>query len=418
MIDGRICGNVCVELAVLLMLLLVLPFALSGCAQGREGRLGDVLPGDSGAAQSAAVSTAQERTESSSMEVDMDNVREIYFAGGCFWGVEEYYRRAPGVVDAVSGYANGSVENPSYEQVCSGTTGAAETVRITYDPSVISLKTLAQQLFKIINPISVNKQGNDVGSQYRTGMYYVDPADRVVLQEVLDDEQEKYQAPIATELVPLDSFYEAEGYHQDYLQKNPGGYCHISFESLADIKTEDQKGAEDGSQQASSSQQTNTAAEAGGQPDESGQGAYAKPSDAELRSMLTEEQYNVTQNAATERPFSGQYDQFYEKGIYVDVATGQPLFSSTDKYHSGCGWPAFTKPIEPDALVEIADNSFGMQRIEVRSSGGDSHLGHVFNDGPLDAGGLRYCINSASLRFVPYDQMDEQGYGSLRDRVE
>ncbi|MBQ9069540.1 MAG: peptide-methionine (R)-S-oxide reductase MsrB [Eggerthellaceae bacterium] len=374
----------------------------------------------------------------------MDNLREIYFAGGCFWGVEEYFSRVPGVADATSGYANGTTENPSYEEVCRAGTGHAETVRIVYDPSVISLQSLAEALFRVIEPTSVNRQGNDRGVQYRTGIYYTDDADLPVLQAVYDAEQANYAQPLAVELGPLQNFYEAEDYHQDYLRKNPGGYCHISFDSLDLVKTEQQKAAEVGKgaavdqatgQADRASDQAAQAADQAAQTKAStvakateGQGSlaqaaattgafessWAKPSDEELRATLTGLQYDVTQNAATERAFTGEYDHFFERGIYVDVVTGQPLFSSADKYDSGCGWPAFTKPIDEAALVEREDLSHWMVRTEVRSSAGDSHLGHVFEDGPAEAGGLRYCINSASLRFVPFDKMDEQGYGAYK----
>ncbi len=173
--------------------------------------------------------------------IDANNLKEIYFAGGCFWGVEEYFSRVPGVHDVTSGYANGNTENPGYEAVCSGATGYAETVHIKYDPSIISLKTLTEQLFKIINPTSLNRQGNDMGSQYRTGVYYVNVSDKEIVQAVFDDEQKRYDKKIVTELMPLKSYYLAEEYHQNYLVKNPEGYCHIDFSSLKDIQTEVQR---------------------------------------------------------------------------------------------------------------------------------------------------------------------------------
>jgi peptide methionine sulfoxide reductase msrA/msrB len=323
--------------------------------------------------------------------IDKDDLKSIYFAGGCFWGVEEYFTRIPGVYSVTAGYANGTTASPTYKEVCSGETGHAETVHVQYDPKIISLKTLAEQFFKIINPTSVNRQGNDVGSQYRTGMYYIDPADRVLLEAVMDEERKKYTEPLAVELMPLQNYYLAEEYHQDYLKKNPNGYCHISFDSLNEVKPE-----------------------YGGVvfPQK-----WTKPSDAELKKILTKEEYNVTQNAATERAFSGKYWDHKEAGIYVDVATGEPLFSSADKFDSGCGWPSFTKPIGPATILEREDNSFGMKRVEVKSRVGDSHLGHLFEDGPKDKGGLRYCINSAAIRFVPYENMEAEGYGDLRKFV-
>lgn len=336
----------------------------------------------------------------------MHGYREIYFAGGCFWGVEEYFSRVPGVVDAVSGYANGTVANPSYEQVCAHITGHAETVRVTYDPSVVSLKTLVEQFFKIIDPLSVNRQGNDVGDQYRTGIYYTDEADRAVVQAAFDAEQRTLTGPIATELEPLSSFYEAEDYHQDYLRKNPGGYCHISFDSLKDLRTEQPIGHE-----------------AAGAPGRDARnsldaGRYRKPSDDELKARLSKTEYAITQQGGTERAFTGKYWNTYERGLYVDVVTGEPLFSSSDKFDSGCGWPSFAKPIDPAVVAEHVDKTFGMVRTEVRSRVGDSHLGHVFTDGPLDRGGLRYCIDSAALRFIPYAEMDAAGYGDLKDLCE
>lgn len=319
---------------------------------------------------------------------DGETVQTIYFAGGCFWGVEEYFSRIDGVLDAVSGYGNGNTENPSYQDVISKNTGHAETVLVSYDESIISLEQLIGYYLKIVDPISVNKQGNDVGTQYRTGIYYTRDKDLTVIDTLLNLEQTKFDKPIAIEVAPLDNFYEAEEYHQDYLQKNPNGYCHVDFDNLEEevifINPDD----------------------------------YKKPSDEELKKILTDEQYQVTQLNATERAFSNEYFDSKEVGIYVDVATGEPLFSSSDKFDSGCGWPSFTKPIVEEVVSYDSDVSFNMQRTEVRSRTGDSHLGHVFDDGPVEAGGLRYCINSSSIRFIPKDQMEAQGYGFLLSVVE
>ncbi len=324
------------------------------------------------------------------VNINMDNIHDIYFAGGCFWGVEEYFSRIPGVYDVTSGFANGTTSNPSYEDVIYRNTGHAETVHIQYDPSIVSLKTLTEQFFKIINPVSLNKQGNDIGTQYRTGVYYVDEADVPILETVFNAVQEKYSAQIVTELEPLDHYFLAEDYHQDYLKNNPNGYCHITFETLEDIVLEIDK--LDVSQ-------------------------YSKPSIEELRERLTPLQFDVTQNEGTERAFDNEYWDNKEKGIYVDIITGEPLFSSTDKYDSGTGWPSFTRPIAEEKIAEHSDNSFFMVRTEVRSVLGDSHLGHVFPDGPKDEGGLRYCLNSASLNFIPYDEMDEKGYSEYKKYV-
>lgn len=322
-------------------------------------------------------------------------LKDIYFAGGCFWGVEEYFSRIPGVSEVSVGYANGITSTPDYRQVCEGNTGHAETVHVRYDPERVSLRTLTEQFFKIIDPLSVNRQGNDIGSQYRTGIYFVDPEDKEVIAQVMQAVQAGYRKTLAVELQPLTTYYRAEEYHQRYLKKNPGGYCHINFDSLSEL--------EDGPDACPLPLSPRT--------------RYVKPSPAELQETLSPESYSVTQLGGTEAPFSGEYWDNKKRGIYVDVVTGEPLFTSSDKFESGCGWPSFTRPIEAGALVEKEDRSHGMIRTEVKSRLGESHLGHVFDDGPKERGGLRYCINSAALRFIAYDDMDKAGYGSLKKLV-
>lgn len=309
--------------------------------------------------------------------------KEIYLAGGCFWGIEAYYSRVPGVCHTTVGYANGHTPAPSYEKVCTGSTGYAETVQVIYDPQKITLSVLINQFFKIIDPFSVNRQGNDIGPQYRTGIYYTNEVDRIVLEDIVKTMELQYNQPLATELLPLKNYHKAEDYHQHYLQKNPNGYCHIRFDSLRDIR------------------QT---------------GIYSKPDEKHLKS-LTPLQYAVTQEAQTEKPFSGLYWNVFEPGLYVDVVTGEPLFSSADKFDAGCGWPSFTRPISQQVLTAHRDTKFGMERTEVRSRTGSSHLGHVFTDGPADRGGLRYCINSAALRFIPLERLEEEGYGAYKQYV-
>ena len=318
---------------------------------------------------------------------DETKVKIIHLAGGCFWGLEAYMQKLNGVEDAVSGYANGKTENPSYYDL--KTSGHAETVKVIYNPDIISLEDILAHYLRVVNPVSVNKQGNDVGTQYRTGIYYTDEADKTIIENILAKEQTKHDKPIAIEVEPLKQFYDAEEYHQDYLEKNPGGYCHIDL-SLADKPLDkDKEPMIDSSR-------------------------YIKPSDEELKKNLTEIQYDVTQNSATERAFSHEYHDNFKRGIYVDITTKEPLFSSTDKFESGCGWPSFSKPISKDVVKYFEDNSHFMHRTEVRSRSGDAHLGHVFNDGPKEMGGQRYCINGASLEFIPYDEMDEKGYGYLK----
>ncbi len=318
------------------------------------------------------------------------NPKTIYLAGGCFWGVEAYFERIPGVIDAVSGYANGRTQNPSYEDVIYRQTGHAETVKITYDADRLSLPDILEYYFRVIDPTSLNKQGNDRGTQYRTGVYFTDPAEQSVIQAALANEQKKYRKPLVVENLALVHFFDAEEYHQDYLAKNPNGYCHIDL-SKADIPLEKQA----------------KVSEAAVWED------FQKPEDSLLRQQLTAEQYRITQQNGTEFAFSHAYDNLFEPGLYVDIVSNEPLFSSREKYDSGCGWPSFTKPINENAVTRHTDLSYNMQRIEVRSKIADSHLGHVFPDGPKDRGGLRYCINGASLRFIPLDRMEAEGYGSL-----
>ena len=328
--------------------------------------------------------------------VDSGKLKEIYLAGGCFWGLEAYMQKIKGVEDAVSGYANGKTDNPSYKDL--HTSGHAETVKVVYNPDMVSLEELLEYYLRVVDPVSINKQGNDTGTQYRTGIYYTNNSEKTIIEKVLANEQNKYDKPIAIEVLPLQQFFIAEDYHQDYLAKNPGGYCHIDL-SLAD-KPLDKK---------TETQSKEPKIDAY---------KYKRPSDDELKKMLTDEQYQVAVNSDTERPFANEYWNNFEKGIYVDITTKEPLFVSTDKFESGCGWPSFSKPINEDVVKYSEDDSFNMNRTEVRSRSGNAHLGHVFDDGPKESGGKRYCINSASLEFIPYEKMDERGYGYLKYLLE
>lgn len=309
--------------------------------------------------------------------------KEIYLAGGCFWGVEAYFERLPGVVLTETGYANGKTDKTTYREL--NETDHAETVRIVYDSATITLEELLAHYFRIIDPISVNRQGNDSGRQYRTGIYFAKASDEKEVQAFLAFMQKKYSAPLAVETDTLKNFVRAEDYHQKYLDKNPGGYCHIDLR-LAEKPLYDES-------------------------------RFIMPEKEALKKKLTRLQYDVTQHRATERPYTSEYDAFDKKGIYVDIVTGTPLFSSTDKYDAGCGWPSFTKPITTRAVGYEKDTSAGMLRTEVHSRTGGSHLGHMFDDGPESAGGLRYCINGASLKFIPYADMEKEGYGDYMPYV-
>lgn len=322
------------------------------------------------------------------------NLHTIYLAGGCFWGVEAYMKKLPGVYDTEVGYANGTTENPTYEDVCYKNTGHAETVKVVYDTSRITTEQLLSGFFKVVDPTSVNKQGNDYGIQYRSGIYYETAGDKATAEETVKLQRKKYKSPVATEVLPIDCFYPAEEYHQDYLEKNPGGYCHINLND-AEAFIEETHLEED---------ELSTFIKPAND---------SVPSNEELKTKLTDMQYKVTQEAYTERPYTNAYNDNFKKGIYVDVVTGEPLFSSEDKFDSGGGWPSFSRPIAPEVVTEHADTAFSLFRTEVRSRAGGSHLGHVFEDGPKDQGGLRYCINSAALRFISYDDLEAEGYGYL-----
>ena len=321
----------------------------------------------------------------------MKATKEIYLAGGCFWGTEHFLKLIEGVEATQVGYANGNIAHPTYQQVCTGKTDFAETVKVQYNPEVVDLPFLIGLYFKTIDPTSLNRQGNDRGTQYRTGIYYTQPDDLPIIKETVDRLAVGYTRPLVVEIKPLKNFYPAETYHQDYLDKNPGGYCHIHpelFELARKAKMPKKQAV-----------------------------VYSKPDDATLRSQLTPEQYAVTQKNATELAFHNEYWNEHRPGIYVDITTGEPLFVSTDKFDSVCGWPSFSKPIDRKLIQEKTDTTHGMVRTEVRSATGNAHLGHVFTDGPANKGGLRYCINSASLRFIPKDKMKAEGYGDYLDLV-
>jgi peptide methionine sulfoxide reductase msrA/msrB len=280
----------------------------------------------------------------------------IYLAGGCFWGVEAFISRLKGVNQTEVGYANGHDLAPSYEKVCTGKTGHAETVKATYNPEIIALEEILERFFMIIDPYTLNRQGADVGTQYRTGIYWQEASQKDTVIRFLREKQKETSKRIVVEARPIGNFYPAETYHQKYLERNPEGYCHVDLGLIDD----------------------------------------------EEFSHLSKEEYEITQLAMTEPPYSGKYDDFFEDGVYVDVVNGEVLFSSEDKFDSGCGWPAFSRPISEDAITKNRDFSHGSTRIEVRSAKSNSHLGHLFHDGP--GGSPRYCINSASLKFIPKEE--------------
>ncbi len=312
------------------------------------------------------------------------SMKTATFAGGCFWCMVKPFQQFDGVESVVSGYTGGDVADPTYREVTTGKTGHLEAVQITYDEKKISYDQLLTQFWRQIDPTDGDGQFADRGSSYRTAIFYNDEEQKAIAEKSRDalQKEKRLTRPIQTKILPAKPFYPAEEYHQDYHKKNPLPYdkyfagsgrmeFQTKFWDVGNIDRDD------------------------------------------LKKRLTKTQFDVTQNGKTEPPFKNEFWDNHAEGIYVDIVDGRPLFASTDKFDSGCGWPSFAKPIAPTALYEKSDFSLDMKRTEVRSFTANSHLGHVFDDGPKKLGGLRYCINSASLRFVPKAKMKEEGYGDL-----
>jgi peptide methionine sulfoxide reductase msrA/msrB len=356
--------------------------SLPGCM--RENGSG----GGTKASASAGVAGQAEGAAGASLSGG-DGLETATFAGGCFWCIDAPFEDLDGVRSVVSGYSGGNVRNPTYEQVSTGATGHRETVQVTFDPRVISYSEILDVYWREFDPTDAGGSFYDRGSQYVSAIFYHTDEQRVIAEgtKQLLEKSGVFGGPVVTRIVRFESFYPAEDHHQHYCKTNSGQYHAYRTGSGRDGYIEKTWGKIAWS-------------------------GFAKPPEEELKKKLTPLQFQVTQQEGTERPFDNEYDGNDRPGIYVDGVSGEPLFSSTDKFNSGTGWPSFTKPIDPRTLVKKTDTSLMSERVEVRSRYGDSHLGHVFFDGPRPTR-LRYCMNSSAMRFIPVDDMRKGGYGNF-----
>ena len=377
------------------ILLLVVSLLLTGCAPAAESAQTDTLqvstqqidPKESEVKKPVDLTAVTEKETAKKWDDISGEDPVIFLAGGCFWGMQKYLQTIPGVKRTVVGYANGKWEREyplTYDAVKTGKTGFREAVYVEYDPEEVSLDTILFAFFYVIDPTVESRQGGDIGPQYQTGIYYTNDEAKKVIDRILAIETERYPK-IVVEIEPLEVFYEAEEYHQNYLEKNPNGACHISEGQIAWMEQIVVDPAD-----------------------------YRRPDAEEIKGCLTELQYQVTQEDVDEEEFNNKYWDFFEKGIYVDAVSGEPLFSSLDKFESPHGWPAFSKGIDVNTFFFTINPDDEEDRLVIRSRAANSYLGYIYQGDPDSATGNRFCINSAALEFIPYEEMDAAGYGYLK----